>query len=404
MENKNSILIGFTIPNDDANIIFRIDKSPAIQTHKFAWSLTRSIKAAGLNVSLISTTPIQNFPAGKKIFFFSQKFVENQIHGQQIFFINVLILKHITRLISIFSIGIKLLIRSDIDYIFIHGVHSPFIIFGFICRLFGKKVIVVLTDPPGVILDSDGIISSLLKKIDSSLLKIILKRMTGVIALSKYLAVNYAPKTPSLVFPGIANKDLLIKLKTLHSINKKNTVFTVAYAGGLNEIYGINSLINAVQNYTSTPIILKLYGRGDQEDLIISISRTNANVVYKGFLEQEKLIPELLNADLLINPRPSKGNVSIESFPSKLIEYLALGKPVLTTKLQSIPNEYQHLFYYINDESPMGIAKAIDFVANLSKDEIINFGLKSKKFITSNATEEVIGKKIKKFLTSLHGH
>jgi len=53
----------------------------------------------------------------------------------------------------------------------------------------------------------------------------------------------------------------------------------------------------------------------------------------------------LTTSHLLLHPRPVNSPVTLYSFPSKLIEYLASGTPVLSTRLKSIPID---LLPYIN--------------------------------------------------------
>ena len=49
-------------------------------------------------------------------------------------------------------------------------------------------------------------------------------------------------------------------------------------------------------------------------------------------------------ADVLVNPRLNEGEYTKYSFPSKTMEYLSTGRPVVCYKLDGIPDEYdKHL-------------------------------------------------------------
>ncbi|MEG2066011.1 MAG: glycosyltransferase, partial [Clostridia bacterium] len=119
-----------------------------------------------------------------------------------------------------------------------------------------------------------------------------------------------------------------------------------------------------------------------------------SRVEYGGFLSNEELIPELLNADLLINPRPTSLEFTGLSFPSKLIEYLATGTPILTTRISSIPSCYEEFFYYIDDESGIGIQQAILRVMETDPIERNLVASRAQNFIQQEASEVAVGEKI----------
>ena len=72
----------------------------------------------------------------------------------------------------------------------------------------------------------------------------------------------------------------------------------------------------------------------------------------------EEVVSAELEASLLINPRPTHEEFTKYSFPSKNMEYMASGTPVLTTKLPGMPADYYPYVFLVNDESAEGMAKA----------------------------------------------
>ena len=69
------------------------------------------------------------------------------------------------------------------------------------------------------------------------------------------------------------------------------------------------------------------------------------------------------------------------SFPSKNIEYMASGTPLLTTKLPGMPKEYYPYVFLIENESVEGYAKALERVLAQSDEELYVFGEKAKDFV-----------------------
>lgn len=396
MENK-SIFLGFAVPDQMANQIFQHDKNPAIQTHKFGWSFISSL-AQFTNPLLISAIPVSNYPSNRKIIFNGGSFREKNCKGTYIPFINILFLKHISRFFTTFYILTFYLLTQKFKNIYVHGVHSPFLILCYFFSFFGIKYHVILTDPAGVILPGDPKITQFLKKIDKNLVGYFIRNADTVICLSPYLVKHYRINSTHIIFPGILNNDfskIVDSTKMISFKNTKDKIFKITYAGGLHEAYGIRLLVDAITGLNkSVSVELILYGKGDQVDYIKEKSLTDNRIKYMGFCSNEDLVPALLSSDLLINPRPSHQEFATLSFPSKLIEYLYTGIPVLTTRIKSIPDDYQEHFFYIDDESVNGIQNALLNILQIPEKLRIQKAEKAAVFVKNNASEEAIGNKL----------
>ncbi len=398
---SSALLLGFSMPNVEAESVFEIDSSPAIQTHRFAWSFAGALRCAFEEVVLASTMPIQNFPLGKKIFFPGGRFEEKGFRGIRLPFVNILGLKHLTRTLATFFLVPGLIRKSGIESIFIHGVHSPFLLFGLAACLFRLKVFVILTDPPGVEVGTDGIVSRWLKRLDRRGVEWALRKCTGVIALSRGLIERYCDRLPALVVPGIVEDVLSEESPDLLSDTVTETVFTIAYAGGLHAAYGVDALVAAIHQLDTNDVRLILYGRGDQEQQILKLAEDDHRIEYRGFFTGPNLFRELRQADLLINPRPTATFVAHHSFPSKLIEYLAIGRPVLTTRIPGIPPELADKYFFIDDESINGIQSAILKIKALDASALRAHGRMARRFILSYSDQNAVGEKIRAFMISV---
>lgn len=398
--------LGFAVPDELASTAFAIDPLPAIQTHKFGWSFARALRSAFEEVTIASSCPVQNFPLVRRLVFRGGSFTSHGIKGVLLGFVNLLFLKHITRLAACALVLVPLIKRQRIEWIFIHGLHTPYLIFGLLVRLTGRHVAVVLTDPPGVVLSTDGRVARVLKRLDVWLVGYVLRRVDAVFALAPELVKRLAPNCPALVFPGILESTLRFPAKSPDAPERNPSPkepFTIVYAGGLSQAYGVNLLIDAVLGFDSgTDIRLKLYGRGDQEVRIRQLAAKDARIIYGGFVDAATLMPELSAADILINPRPTSELFAVQSFPSKLIEYLTTGRPVLTTRIASIPHALKEHFYYIDDETSEGIHMAICDVMSLTATDRLKHALAAREFVQSNFSEAKIGRKIAEFIQNLN--
>ena len=95
----------------------------------------------------------------------------------------------------------------------------------------------------------------------------------------------------------------------------------------------------------SDDIELWLFGSGDMEKDITDYCKSDQRIKYFGMVPREKVVKFEKKAKLLVNPRPTNNEFTKYSFPSKTIEYMASGTPLLTTRLPGIPSEYfDHVF------------------------------------------------------------
>jgi glycosyltransferase involved in cell wall biosynthesis len=66
------------------------------------------------------------------------------------------------------------------------------------------------------------------------------------------------------------------------------------------------------------------------------------------------------SAAAFVNPRPPAHELSLASFPSKLMTYLAYGKPVASTWTPGLVDSYKNLLIVADDGAPRALANAIE--------------------------------------------
>ena len=391
---SDCVFLGFAIPDAQAEALFALDPSPAVQTHKFGWSLVRALRHGMGGVRLLSSSPVQSYPVVPRLWFGNYRFTHDAIEGRHIGFVNLVLVKHLMRFFGCLARPFWL---RGCRVVVIHGVHSPYLVFGLLLRLGGKTVIPVLTDPAGVVLGTDGGILKRLKSLDKRIVRAMLRQFSGVVALAPDLLRDLPASMPRLVFPGIVSRDWLEAVAA--GVPLKQPGFSVLYAGGLNRRYGAEALLEAARLLPH--VQFHFFGRGDHGDAIAACGLPN--VTAHGFVGQAALVPHLLAADVLINPRPTSEAFAAESFPSKLIEYLAAGRPVLTTRMKAIPTALQQAFHYIDDETPQGIASAIAALAAIDPATRATDAMRARDTVLAQYGEAAIGAQIAELVDRCQG-
>lgn len=202
---------------------------------------------------------------------------------------------------------------------------------------------------------------------------------------------------PYIVIEGIADSSATLSDKA-DLLKSKTGKDIVVYAGSLAKIYGIENLVDGFLNANLLEAQLWIYGDGDYLKELEKICQNHDNIIYKGVHPNEEVFEVEKKASLLVNPRPTSPKYTRYSFPSKTIEYMASGTPLLTTRLPGIPEEYYEFFYTIDGDTAEDVSKALKKVFSYSAQDRTNKGLSARDFVLSQKSNLVQSKKIIGFI------
>ena len=168
----------------------------------------------------------------------------------------------------------------------------------------------------------------------------------------------------------------------------------ILYAGTLRLDYGIKHLLDAFSLIKDPSYKLYLAGGGDMVDTIMKYQKNDDRIKYLGYLSQDELLNVQQKAKVFVNPRENKEAFVKYSFPSKTMECLASGKPLISHKLSCYGTEYQNYIDFAEDDSALSLAKKIVEVCERTDNELLERGKVSRKFILNEKCEKNQVKKI----------
>ena len=203
---------------------------------------------------------------------------------------------------------------------------------------------------------------------------------------------------PFIVLEGQADARMAARDNPL---SHKRAERTVLYAGMLHAKYGVLRLVEAFSSLPGDDIRLVLYGTGDAEDAIRAAAKQDARIEFRGVAENAAVVTEEIAATLLVNPRPSDELFTRFSFPSKNLEYMASGTPLLTTDLPGMPEEYRAYVYLFHDETVAGMAETLKRVLSLPRETLHEKGASAKAFVTAEKSNVAQAKRLLDFLEGL---
>lgn len=257
------------------------------------------------------------------------------------------------------------------------------------CKLRKIPIITIVTDLPDMMSEN-----TLLRSINNFLFK----HMDGFIFLTEQMNQRLNKKNkPYIVLEGHVDSEV-----RYFESNKKWELESgkkiVIYAGSIFKLYGIQNLVEGFLKANIPDAEIWIYGDGDYKDELIEIAKVNPLVKYFGVKPNAEIVSAEMRAALLVNPRPVAPEYTKYSFPSKNMEYMVSGTPLLTTKLPGMPKEYYPFIYLINDESPEGIANVLAETLNVPFSERKEKAERARDFVMKHKTNVEQARKIVRFL------
>ncbi len=262
------------------------------------------------------------------------------------------------------------------------------------CKIMGVKTCALVTDVPIYVTymrkDKKGLrkeISKIYNKIADTDTKKFDKYITLTESINSWVNIK---NKPYIVIEGVAD---------YHDTSISEVYGNVLmYAGGVYEMYGVKTLVDAFIKLGIEDVELHIYGKGTYTYDIEQISKVHPNIKYMGCLPPEGIVQKEKEALLLINPRPCDEAFSKYSFPSKTIEYMLSGTPVVSTKLPGIPPEYNDYIYFFESDSEKDISEKLYELLIIDRNELRKKGRDAHKFILNNKTSIKQASKILDFL------
>lgn len=383
------ILYGYSNCSDSKyQELFHDQKVAVLQAdQKYHGLLIRGLEANGANVECVSGLPV-NRSVTRKILIHEKDEQEGNIHYHYLKTFNLPILRQIGiffgSLFFVWKQKKKQQTAILCDCLNLANAYG---------MLWGSKIkkfpiIYIVTDLP------EFQRSRFLRWVNERMFK----RADGFILLTEQMnqKVNLKGK-PYIVLEGHCDSKLeeLSPDERYENLTGKQIIL---YAGSLLKLYGIQNLVEGFLAAGLQNAELHIYGDGDYRPELENICRQHQQVHYCGICPNVQIVHEEQRVALLVNPRPSSPEYTKYSFPSKNMEYMVSGTPVLTTDLPGMPREYLPYIYLIRDESPDGIANILRQILSIPSNSRYQKGSEARTFVKQKKSNRVQAKKIIEFL------
>lgn len=366
----------------------------AFSNHNFEKSLISGFACqTGINLRVLTAPLVFSYPHNnKRLVTRKEKYIdENGVPVRSLGFPNLAVANKISVLAGLTAAIVKELKYFEGKEVKV-VVNTPTPHFSaavFIAKKLTRKNIttaLIVPDVPQCMAEMNGLqglkgrIVRILNSIDQKLSKRYDKYVLLTDAMNDFYG---AAKDDYMVMEGLMDENRLVSSPTSLPAQRPQKEI-VLYTGTLRRIFGVMNLVQAFIKGNFSNAELWICGSGEAAAEISELAKTHPNIKFYGLVESRRALELQSQATLLVNPRPSEGNYTKYSFPSKTIEYLLAGKSILANRLPGIPREYDQFLIYPQNESVEGWVEAMRLIfemdyksrcdrANAGRDYIIKY-------------------------------
>ena len=381
------LFLGCLFDREKENEIIKNSKSGLMNaSNTFQWNLIDGIYENGKKTDIINVLPVGTYPKQyKKLILKTTKWGFKGSDNIEIGCINLPFIKQLMR-----TLAVKKEIKKRKDKnIIIYSTYLPFLK---AVRSLDKSyhITLIVTDLPEYYdLAKTSGIRRIIRSTYNKMVYKCLERIDDFVILTEQM------KEPLkigdrryVVVEGIANSE------DFPEGVKKSDKKAILYTGTLNYQFGIKTLLDAFSMIEGDEYELWICGSGEARAEVEELSKRDNRIKYYGYQPKQEVKKLQRQASLLVNPRTNEGEYTKYSFPSKTIEYMQSGTPVLMHKLDGIPEEYDEYLYYFESDSAECVKNNIIDVLSLSEYEREVFGKKARSFINEKKNSRIQGYKM----------
>lgn len=197
----------------------------------------------------------------------------------------------------------------------------------------------------------------------------------GVVFLSYWASMNCP-------WPGSLHLDGGIVTHTVPDAADPATP-VVLYTGAKGPWAGLDLLLAAWRLVRHPDARLWVCGQG-RHDGLREAAAADRRIMDFGIVEESRLCELRGRATVLVNPRDPDFPGSRMNFPSKLLDYLGTGKPVVTTRTAGLAPEYDRVLVFAEPATAAPLAAAIDAVLGWSVDRRAAHRREVERFVVAH--------------------
>lgn len=370
--------------------------------HLLQERILHGLESAGADISAVfSVRTVPSYPRQRLLFGPAEQSVGGRYRARLLPFVNLGPVKTLTTSVTLVPELLRWAWRNRgrPRAVLLYNVNIPPGIVGLLAsRLTGTRIFAIVADiqVPG----SGFYADTFLRRADYRLQTRTLPLLDGLIVLTRRMAADFAPGTPWLLMEGgVPEEAVAGPLPPLSEAEEPGTPVVFMYSGTLTDLKGIPLLLAGFARARGGHLRLWIAGGGPLQAQVEAAAARDPRIRFFGSLPHAEVMRAYEDVDVLVNPHSTRHVTARYLFPSKLLEYLAMGRPVITTcNTPEVREEYGDVAYVMDGEDPAELAALFERIGGMSPGERRARGLLGRARVAERKTWPRQGRRMLDFI------
>lgn len=262
-----------------------------------------------------------------------------------------------------------------------------------VCRLLKMDLAPFIGDiyVPGEVVDNTW-----LRRLEFAAQKRVIPRAQGLLVANQAIIDDFAPGRHALLIEGGVMEDDIRRFAAPSP--SAEGLFHVVFAGQLSELNGVNLLLDAMRLIEDPNLRVTILGGGEWAHEVRRAVAKDARIRYRGRVSHDEVLEVYGEADLLLNLRRTHYRTHRYVFPSKVVECLATGRPLLTTSTGHVESEFGEFVFKLEVETPEALAAALTNLAAMDPELRLAPARRAREYVLAHKTWEAQCRKLENYL------
>ncbi|WP_336987710.1 glycosyltransferase [Altererythrobacter aquiaggeris] len=335
------------------------------------------VEAVVVNLPFVSAWP----SSFKKPWFPRVHDSENGVSIDGRGFSNVSLIRYPARIFAS-MLGLSAKQARDADTILVYSAHVPFMLAAVLVgRLFSRRQLAIIVLDLPEYMGAMGLTHKIFGGFNKVFFYHLIRYFDKFVVLTEAMVsrLDIDPEK-AVVVEGIAS----LSHRGAEAAANDGRGETFLYTGTLARRYGIEELVKGFQQVESPEAALWICGAGEGASFVAAAAKADPRIVFFGQVDRSRALELQRAADFLINPRNGNDEFVRYSFPSKIMEYLTSGRPVIMYNLPGIPEDYHGHYLPIHSSGAAGICAAITSAISMPANARNALGAMASDFVRAH--------------------
>lgn len=230
-----------------------------------------------------------------------------------------------------------------------------------LARLFGITVFSIIYDTHIPALDRMGAWKRIFANMYFGLGFWLVRALDGIIVLNEIFVRERGLGVPFLKTRVGA---VVLDRQGVKVENSPSRPLRLLFAGTMNADNGVKLILDGFQKLNDDSIVVVFCGDGELFSDVVAASESDQRIVWLGRVSDSRLNDEIAASDYLLCLRDPTSSSCSYSFPSKLIKFMASGKPVIVNLFPGLPTDCNGYLRLLRDYSSESL---VDEISNLDR-------------------------------------